>query len=115
MESKMKMNPLLLIPCVTWMVYGCSSLTKAETPPPTPPKVEVNVTVPRPEPEETPRPYVAKLRDYDGPSAMEEIEVIQMAKQCHNAGLRPNIEYTAVRLNTGGKTLVPIRVHCEPF
>jgi hypothetical protein len=46
---------------------------------------------------------------------MENTEVLQASKQCLYAKLRPNVEYTAVKIDTGGKVLVPIRVHCEPY
>jgi len=96
------MKKLLLISLV---LAGCSTF-KPE--PPTPvvssPK---NVA-------ETPEPVIVKLRGYNGPVAMEDVEVLQASKQCMYAKLRPNVEYTTVRIDTGGKVLVPIRVHCEP-
>ena len=63
---------------------------------------------------EIPTP-VYKLKGYDGPSAMANNEVVQASKQCLYAKLKPNVQYIAVRVDTGGKTLVPVDVHCESY
>jgi len=57
---------------------------------------------------------VFKLKGYEGPTAMDNNEVVQASKQCLFAKLRPNIEYVSVKVDTGGKVLVPVNVHCEP-
>jgi hypothetical protein len=58
---------------------------------------------------------VFKLKGYEGPNAMENAEVVQASKQCIYAKLRPNVEYVSVKVDTGGKVLVPVNVHCEPY
>jgi len=55
-----------------------------------------------------------KLKGYDGPEAMQRNEVIQSAKECIRAKMKPNVEYTTQRMENG-KVLVPINVHCEPY
>jgi hypothetical protein len=64
-----------------------------------------------PEPPQT----MYKLKGYDGPEAMSDAQALQASKQCIYAKLHPNIEYTSVKVDTGGKVLVPIAVHCEPY
>jgi hypothetical protein len=63
----------------------------------------------------TPQPVIYKLKGYSGPEAMDKMEVVQAAKQCIYAKLRPNVEYVSVRTDTGSKVLVPVNVHCEPY
>jgi hypothetical protein len=57
---------------------------------------------------------VYKLRNYDGPEAMDGQLVVQLSKQCVFNKMRPNISYLAVRTDQG-KTLVPVSVICEPL
>lgn len=64
-----------------------------------------------PEPPQT----MFKLKGYDGPEAMSDAQALQASKQCIFAKLHPNVEYTSVKVDTGGKVLVPIAVHCEPY
>jgi hypothetical protein len=55
-----------------------------------------------------------KLNGYKGPEAMERNEVVQSAKQCLYAKMRPNVEYLTAKTDSG-KVLVPVNVHCEPY
>ena len=55
-----------------------------------------------------------RLADYEGPKALERIDVIKGNKDCQDAGLKPNVEYLVQR-TSNGKVLVPINVHCEPY
>ena len=55
-----------------------------------------------------------KLSNYKGPEAMERNEVVQAAKQCVYAKLRPNVEYLTAKTDAG-RALVPVNVHCEPY
>lgn len=58
---------------------------------------------------------VYKLSGYTGPEAMARNEVVQAARECIRARLRPNVEYTSQRVDSGGRVLVPVNVHCEPY
>jgi hypothetical protein len=82
------------------LIAGCSTYRTAEDSPRYLPAVK-------------PEPLIGKLKGWDGATVMSDNEVLQSSKQCMYAKLIPNVEYTAVRLDTGGKTLVPIAVHCE--
>ena len=55
-----------------------------------------------------------KLTEYEGPKALERMDVIKGNKDCQDAGLKPNVEYV-VQKTSHGKVLVPINVHCEPY
>lgn len=57
---------------------------------------------------------VPKLKEYEGPKALDRIDVIKGNKDCQDAGLKPNVEYL-VEKTDHGKVLVPINVHCEPY
>jgi hypothetical protein len=56
-----------------------------------------------------------KLKGYDGPEAMDKQEVLQASKKCIAAKMRPDVQYVSVRVDTGGKVLVPVDVQCEPY
>lgn len=62
-----------------------------------------------------PKAPVYKLSGYTGPEAMHRNEVVQAARECIRARLRPNVEYTAQKVDSGGRVLVPVNVHCEPY
>lgn len=55
-----------------------------------------------------------KLKGYEGPEALQRTEVVQAAKECIRARLKPNVEYVTQR-SDAGKVMVPINVHCEPY
>jgi starvation-inducible outer membrane lipoprotein len=74
-------------------------------------------TTPKPIEAPLPVPKVAeyKLKGYDGPEAMDKQEVLQASKKCIAAKMRPDVQYVSVRVDTGGKVLVPVDVQCEPY
>jgi len=83
------------------LAVGCSSITKMGDAPPPIPKIA-----------EAP---VFKLKGYDGPDAMDKQEVLQASKKCIAAKMRPDVQYVSVKVETGGKVLVPVDVQCEPY
>jgi hypothetical protein len=85
------------------LAVGCSSIagTKpVEAPPPIPKVADAPVF---------------KLKGYDGPDAMDKQEVLQASKRCIAAKMRPDVQYVSVKVETGGKVLVPVDVQCEPY
>jgi len=56
-----------------------------------------------------------KLKNYSGPYAMDNAEVLEASKRCINNKLRPDVQYISVKTDSGSKVLVPIDVHCEPY
>jgi hypothetical protein len=74
-------------------------------------------TAPQPQPVKIniPNETVYKLKGYDGPVAMDNNELVQASKQCLYARLKPNVQYVSVKIDTGGKTLVPVSVLCEAY
>jgi hypothetical protein len=57
---------------------------------------------------------VHKLSGYDGPEAMHRKEIVQASRECTKENMRPNVEYVAQKINSGGRVLIPINVHCDP-
>ena len=57
---------------------------------------------------------VYKLRNYNGPEAMQSTEVVQACKQCIYAKLKPNVHYLNVKTDQG-RVMVPVNVTCEPY
>ena len=94
------MKKILLLVCLISLA-GCA------------PRQTVEPNTPNYLPAVKPTPAIGKLHGWDGPTAMDDIEVLEASKRCMYASLIPNVEYTAVRIDTGGKVLVPIAVHCE--
>jgi hypothetical protein len=56
-----------------------------------------------------------KVKGYEGPEVMSRNEVINAARECLRAKLRPTTEYVAQKVNTGGKILVPVDVRCDAY
>ena len=56
-----------------------------------------------------------KVKGYDGPEVMARNEVINAARECLRAKLRPTTEYVAQKVDTGGKVLVPVDVRCDAY
>ena len=56
-----------------------------------------------------------KVKGYDGPEVMGRNEVINAARECMRARLRPTTEYVAQKVDTGGKVLVPVDVRCDAY
>ena len=59
-------------------------------------------------------PKEYKLKGYDGPEAMDNNEVMMMAKQCINNRMRPNVQYAAQKTEFG-TVMLPVYVTCEPY
>jgi hypothetical protein len=58
---------------------------------------------------------VYKVKGYDGPEVMGRNEVINAARECMRAKLRPTTEYVAQKVDTGGKVLVAVDVRCDAY
>jgi len=58
---------------------------------------------------------VYKVKGYGGPEVMGRNEVINAARECLRAKLRPTTEYVAQKVDTGGKVLVPVDVRCDAY
>jgi len=58
---------------------------------------------------------VYKVKGYEGPEVMGRNEVINAARECLRAKLRPTTEYVAQKVETGGKVLVPVDVRCDAY
>ena len=56
-----------------------------------------------------------KVKGYAGPEVMGRNEVINAARECLRAKLRPTTEYVAQKVDTGGKVLVPVDVRCDAY
>jgi len=105
MKSKLLLS-LLFVSGVT----ACSSAKEPQPQPITikweaPPvaKVETKPVVEKP---------IYQLRNYEGPEAMENSEVIAFSKQCLTVQLRPKINYLTIRTDSGSLK-VPVSVVCE--
>ena len=57
---------------------------------------------------------VYKLKNYDGPEAMQQAEVLQASKQCVFSKMKPNVHYLSVKTEQG-KVMVPVSVMCENY
>jgi hypothetical protein len=56
-----------------------------------------------------------EVKGYAGPEVMGRNEVINAARECLRAKLRPTTEYVAQKVDTGGKVLVPVDVRCDAY
>ena len=57
---------------------------------------------------------VPKLDGFDKPKALSRNEVIQGAKDCVNAKMKPSIQYLPQKTDNGTISL-PVEVHCEIY
>jgi hypothetical protein len=55
-----------------------------------------------------------QVKGYAGPEVMGRNEVINAARECMRAKLRPTTEYVAQKVD-GGKILVPVDVRCDAY
>ena len=55
------------------------------------------------------------VKGYEGPETMARNEVIEAARECMRAKLRPTVQYVSGKVNTGGKVLIPVDVRCDPY
>ena len=108
------MNKLILVAAIAGLsaVTGCSS-TKLDPVSVATPVVTSPVVVAKEDPP-VQGGKLYKLRNYDGPEAMDTDEVIQASKQCIYVKMRPVVVYLSVRTEQG-KLKVPVSVNCEPM
>ena len=55
-----------------------------------------------------------KLKNYDGPVAMDRASVVSGARDCINGRMKPEIQYVTQRTSSG-VVLVPVEVLCIPY
>ena len=55
-----------------------------------------------------------KLEGFDKPKAMARNEVIQSAKDCVNAKMKPTIQYLPQKTDNG-TMMLPVEVHCDVY
>ena len=101
----MKLLTALLI---TAGLVGCASQPTPATVASVPTSVAQIDTMP------APTGKIYKLKNYDGPEAMESSEVIQASKECIYVKMRPVVVYLTVRTEQG-KLRVPVSVNYEPI
>jgi len=96
-------------------VSGVTACSSAKEPQPQPQPITIKWEAPPVAKVET-KPVVEKpiyqLRNYEGPEAMENSEVIAFSKQCLTVQLRPKINYLTIRTDSGSLK-VPVSVVCE--
>ena len=104
------MKTLILLPLIFITACGTSK-PPLIIPAPPPPEPAYRMAPPPPQPPQT----IYKLRNYDGPEAMEPSEVRQAQKLCIMAKMQPVTHFLSVRTDVGSKVQVPVSVTCEPF
>jgi uncharacterized protein YceK len=57
---------------------------------------------------------VPKLEGFDKPKALARTEVIQGAKDCVNAKMKPTIQYLPQKTDNG-TIVLPVDVHCDVY
>ena len=57
---------------------------------------------------------VPKLEGFDKPKVISRNEVIQGAKDCVNAKMKPNIQYLPQKTDNG-TIMLPVEVHCDVY
>ena len=55
-----------------------------------------------------------KLEGFDKPKAMARNEVIQGAKDCINAKMKPTVQYLPQKTDNG-TIMLPVEVHCDVY
>ena len=100
----MKFKTLSLIMMVT--LAGCSSSPERQ-------QIKTSQNYVVTQSTEPPAP-VYKLRNYQGPEAMDSDEVLAASRQCILIRMRPQVTHVTVRTEAG-KLRVPVSVSCEPF
>ena len=101
------MKALILLPLIA--LTACSASKPPIIIPASPPPYVVVPTPP------VPPQTIYKLRNYEGPEAMEPHEVRQAQKLCIMAKMQPVTHYITVKTDVGSKVQVPVSVVCEPF
>lgn len=111
------MKHSLLVAAVAGVILaGCANHPTQPTPIPAP-VVQTYAAPPAPTyvapaPIEAPRVY--KLKNYDGPEAMSNNEVLEAQRECLLRKMRPHVTKLAVKTEYSS-VLVPVSVECEPF
>ena len=101
------MKTLILLPLILLTACGTSKPPIVVSSPP--PQYVMAPTPP------SPPQTIYKLRNYDGPEAMEPHEVRQAQKLCIMSKMQPVTHFLSVRTDVGSKVQVPVSVSCEPF
>lgn len=105
-QRKLEMNiKLLSVLAVSVALLGCASKPSQQY-----------AVVQQPAQQYAPEPPapVYKLRNYQGPEAMDSDEVLAASRQCILIKMRPHVTHVSVRTEAG-KLRVPVSVNCEPF
>jgi len=55
-----------------------------------------------------------KLKNYDGPVAMDRGSVVSGARDCINGRMKPEVQYVSQK-TPQGVVLVPVEVLCTPY
>ena len=103
------MKTLILLPLI--LLTACGTSKPPLIIPAPAPEPAYRMAPPPPQPPQT----IYKLRNYDGPEAMEPSEVRQAQKLCIMAKMQPVTHFLSVRTDVGSKVQVPVSVTCEPF
>lgn len=106
----------LLATLMVASLAGCATHQTQLQPIPAP-QVQTYVAPPAPTyvapaPIEAPRIY--KLKNYDGPEAMTNNEVLEAQRECILRKMRPHVTKLSVKTEYSS-VLVPVSVECEPF
>jgi len=99
----------ILVLLIVIGIVGCASNTQKQ-----PLQIEIKPSSLSKLNIETENRPIYKLRNYEGPEALDNNEVISLARQCISLHLRPRITYLSVRTDQG-KLQVPVSVMCENF
>jgi len=101
-------SKLLVALLVSVGLIGCAS----KEPPPAVIQIKNPETVARiKKTYEDTRP-IYELRNYEGPEALDNSEVVSGARQCISVQMKPKINYLNIRTDSGSLK-IPVSVSCE--
>jgi energy-converting hydrogenase Eha subunit F len=109
-------HSLLLVALLGGTLVGCASHQTSLTPVPAP-VVQTYAAPPAPTyvaPAPIEAPKIYKLKNYDGPEAMTNNEVLEAQRECLLRKMRPHVTKLSVKTEYSS-VLVPVSVECEPF